>query len=197
MKNTQKYERQFKQYAAVPQSYALARKQADALAYNEMGQNWQYMLTLRVPQNEKDRILLQTLEDFFNIAEAELQLARKRRRERIKRSVYIHSCVNDYHAHVYVKTPRGMQEWQDAAWLDSLLACWYKTSALSGHCATKDERRFLFHVQPRTSNTLAWGAYGIKSNTGHTAWIDDLTRLHIPQQKAYQKGRLLAGLTAK
>lgn len=175
-----------------------AIEQAQSLAYNEVGQNWQFMLTLRLPKQNADRLLLQTLEDYFAFLELELQKDVKRRKERVLRSVYVHRGGNDYHAHVYSKYPRNLGDWQKPLWELQLLKCWYKTSALRGHCATNAvERSFLYHFQQRYTNTHRWGAYGIKQNTGDQAWIDDLSTLHYSMNRAIRNGISLSGPHAR
>jgi hypothetical protein len=47
------------------------------------------------------------------------------------------------------------------------------------------------------SLTLAFGAYGIKGNTGYTAWIDDLGLPVYGWKRGVHEGRSLAALTDK
>tara|TARA_R110002072_G_scaffold189146_2_gene345966 strand:- start:1231 stop:1815 length:585 start_codon:yes stop_codon:yes gene_type:complete len=182
-------ERTFDAYSNSGANAEAARKQSESLIYNELGQRWQYMLTLRIPRQSSDRLLLQALEDYFVFLEIELQKDIKRRRERVRRSVYVHTGQNDYHAHVYSKYPRSYLDSQKDTWDLRLLECWYKTSALRGHCPTNiAERSFLFHHQPCVANIRSWAAYGIKNNTGNQAWIDDLSYLHHSMNNAIKKG---------
>lgn len=170
----------------------VAAKQAEYLKFNEFGQNWPFMLTLRVPIKNSDRLLLQGLEDYFALLEDQLHLHLKRRSERVLRSVYLHKVDDTYHAHVFSKYPKGFSDWQKPIWEAELLQCWYKTPAVQRQDPDNIEsHKSLYNFRRRVTVKKGWGAYGIKNNSGNQAWIEDLSRLHISMGKAIRKGKIL------
>jgi len=78
-----------------------------------------------------------------------------------------------------------------------MVTCWYLLGEMEGHDKHDLNPHFYYHARTRTSLTLAFGAYGIKGNTGYTAWIDDLGLPVYGWKRGVHEGRSLAALTDK
>lgn len=157
--------RAFDQYNSTSGSTLAAAQQAEALRHFELGQGWQLLLTLRVPQQHAyaDRTLLRAVASWITLCEAQLG-------ERLRRSVYLHKRDDLYHAHIWSRYPR--QPTTPEAHEHLLRCAWFASPALRGH---HSQDPYLFHCQLRHQLAPGWGAYGVKRNTGAEAWIDDLS----------------------
>jgi hypothetical protein len=179
--------RAFEDYSSSRGGVLAAAQQAEALKHYELGQNWQLLLTLRVAQEHAaaDKTLLAAIDAWTQRCCGALE-------EPLLRSVYIHKRRDSFHAHIYLKWPRDRARREGYEAL--LRRCWFELPQLRGHSSHND---YLFHCQHRETLTPAWGAYGIKGNTGSEAWIDDLSLAQHGWRRAIRNGKRFCQSTDK
>jgi hypothetical protein len=196
----------FSDYASKHSS--LKTLQSKGIAIAEVGQNWDFMLTLRLAnqltsKNAKfaqntadDRALLQHIATYMELLERRTPRIR-RRSQAILRSVYLHKLGNEFHAHIYAKYPLHVLPQQ---WDITLGKEWLKLPKVRGADTNK---AINFHQLHKEYDSLRWGNYGIKGNVGktdnettterhqyweETAWIDNLSHLPKPLDEAMAAG---------
>jgi hypothetical protein len=197
----------FSDYASKPSS--LKALQCKGIAIAEVGQNWDFMLTLRLAnqltsKNAKfdqntadDRALLQHIATYME--QLERRTPRMRRKpQAIRRSVYLHKLGDEYHAHIYCRYPLHVspQRW------DIILGKeWFKLPRLK---YANEGSIINFHQRHKEYESFRWGNYGIKGKEEetdcedtnerreyweNTVWIDDLSLLLKPLDKAVEAGK--------
>lgn len=175
--------KRFNDYVATKNS--LSAQQASGIAACEIGQEWDFMLTLRLSNTTSknsrscttnDAALIQHIDAYF------YNLSQRIHKKPIYRSVYLHKLGDEFHAHVYSKYPLRVNP---SDWDIALKQEWFKLPLLQGADSLSD---ICFHQEHKHSDTLEWGIYGIKRNGEHTAWILDSSLFLKNLTQAYKRG---------
>ncbi|GAB5412419.1 MAG: hypothetical protein Cons2KO_00220 [Congregibacter sp.] len=175
--------KRFSDYATY--STQLSSMQAEGIAVQEVGQEWDFMLTLRLSNTAStsdvacttnDGALLQHIDEYIHRLEQILQS------QELLRSVYLHRLGDEYHAHMYSKYPLRFEQ---AAWDAELKQKWYSLPLLQGANTQADIN---FQQQAKYTDSLEWGLYGIKENGAQTAWILDSSVFLRNFNQAYKRG---------
>ena len=163
----------------------LSAQQANGVAACEIGQEWDFMLTLRLSNTTSknsrvcttnDAALIQHIDTYCN------NLSQRIHKNSIIRSVYLHKLGDEFHAHVYSKYPLRVNP---SDWDITLRQEWFKLPLLQGADSLSD---ICFKQECKYSDSLGWGIYGIKQNSGQTAWILDSSAFHKNMKQAYKRG---------
>ena len=182
---------QFSDYAGARNgNSALNKTQASAFAIQEVGQRWDFMITLRLCNLKATKFWQPTqcfnslklcIDNYLGKLKGQtIQVNGKP--QTIYRSVYIHSDANGYHAHIYMKYPKrcNRNEWQKR-----LKHTWFRQDLLAGADFTTSINYDITHVKKQTFN---FGVYGIKGNNEQTAWLWDSSVYLKKWDKAYKEG---------
>lgn len=175
--------KRFNDYVANKNS--LSEQQANGVAACEIGQEWDFMLTLRLSNTTSknnrscttnDAALIQHIDAYY------YNLCQRIYKKPIFRSVYLHKLGEEFHAHVYSKYPLRVNP---IDWDITLRQEWLKLPLLQGADSLSD---ICFHQTQENSDSLEWGIYGIKQNSEQTAWILDSSLFLRNLNQAYKRG---------
>lgn len=175
--------KRFNDYVANKNS--LSEQQANGVAACEIGQEWDFMLTLRLSNTTSKKSRVCTTNDAALILHIDTycdNLSQLIQNKPIPRSVYLHKLGDEFHAHVYSKYPLRVNP---SDWDVTLRQEWFKLPLLQGADSLSD---VCFQQERKHSDNLEWGIYGIKRNSGQTAWILDSSVLHRNLNQAYKRG---------
>jgi hypothetical protein len=189
----------------------VSEKSVDALIQQEVGQNWDFMLTLRLfnrtteksltangrasepskgniynvfkKATQRDNVLLGKVEEYIWQIERRTRLVR-RKNQHIPRSVYIHRTGDEYHAHIYSKYPLRMNP---VEWRAILEQEWLKLPFVEG----ADNTEYInWHLEVNVDNSFDFCGYGFKDKECDAgAWIDDLSSRTQTLSRAMKSGR--------
>jgi hypothetical protein len=175
--------KRFNNYAGTKNS--LSAQQALGIAASEIGQEWDFMLTLRLSNTTSknsrscttnDAALIQHIDAYF------YNLSQRIHKKPIYRSVYLHKLGDEFHAHVYSKYPLRVNP---SDWDITLRQEWFKLPLLQGADSLSD---ICFQQTHKHSDSTEWGVYGIKRNGEQTAWILDSSLFLKNLTQAYKRG---------
>ena len=163
----------------------LSAQQANGIAACEIGQEWDFMLTLRLSNTTSKNSRVCTTNDAALIKHIDAycyKLSQRIHKNPIFRSVYLHKLGDEYHAHVYSKYPLRVNP---SDWDITLRQEWFKLPLLQGADSLSD---ICFQQSHKQSDNLEWGIYGIKRNSEQTAWILDSSLFLRNLNQAYKRG---------
>lgn len=175
--------KRFRDYTTA--STKLSAQQAEGIGVQEVGQEWQFLLNVRLSNTasrngvdctSNDSALLQHIETYI------AKLERTLPRQQMLRSVYLHKLGDDYHAHIFSKYPLCVDK---DVWDAELRTQWYALPLLQGANPDLD---IAFEQKFKHTDSLEWGQYGIKGNNETTAWVLDLSVQHRNFNAAYKRG---------
>lgn len=164
---------------------SLSTQQANGIAVCEMGQEWDFMLTLRLSNTTSKKSRVCTTNDAALIQHVDAycyNLSQRIHKKPFFRSVYLHKLGDEFHAHVYSKYPL---RFNPRDWDITLRQEWFKLPLLQGADSFSD---ICFHQTHKNSDCLEWGIYGIKQNSEQTAWILDSSLFLRNLNQAYKRG---------
>lgn len=175
--------KRFNDYVATKNS--LSEQQANGVAACEIGQEWDFMLTLRLSNTTSKISRACTTNDAALIQHIDAycyNLCQRIHTKPIFRSVYLHKLGDEFHAHVYSKYPLRVNP---SDWDITLRQEWFKLPLLQGADSLSD---ICFHQTHKNSDGLEWGIYGIKQNSEQTGWIIDSSLFLRNFNQAYKRG---------
>ena len=175
--------KRFNDYVATKDS--LSAQQANGIAACEIGQEWDFMLTLRLSNTTSKKIRVCTTNDAALIQHIDAycyDLSQRIHRKPLFRSVYLHKLGDEFHAHVYSKYPLRVNQ---SNWDITLRQEWLKLPLLQGADPLSD---ICFHQEHKHSDSVEWGIYGIKRSSEQTAWILDSSLFLRNLNQAYKRG---------
>lgn len=164
---------------------ALSHEQSEGIAVQEVGQEWDFLLTLRLSNTTSsktrtptmcDRLLLHCIDRYLEKLHSIQGVGT------VYRSVYLHKLGDDYHAHIFSKYPLNVEK---NLWDDTLRSEWLKLPLLNDSDPYND---ICFHQRLKEADSLEWGVYGIKGNGEQTAWILDSSIPFRNLAQAYKRG---------
>lgn len=175
--------KRFNDYVATKDS--LSAQQANGIAACEIGQEWDFMLTLRLSNTTSKNSRVCTTNDAALIQHIDAycyHLSQRIHRKPLFRSVYLHKLGDEFHAHVYSKYPLRVNQ---SYWDITLRQEWLKLPLLQGADSLSD---ISFHQEHKYSDSVEWGIYGIKRSSEQTAWILDSSLFLRNLNQAYKRG---------